>query len=150
MALHMPYYSGSPCVETPNALQLFHVLLQQQGRLSMPTAGCVRGCPKRQTKTQQFHHGPSCEGQCLSCSACHDSSRTMTSMLCVSSDTLLLLPMGGEDAVVSSLHSCLGVYEVSIVCITLHPLLSRLVHLLLTFSIAPHLKNSHWVGKPID
>lgn len=75
----------------------------------------------------------------------------------VSSNTLLLLAMGGKDPVTDSLHPYLSVYEVSIVCITLHPLLSRLVHLLLTwqgisisFRIAPHLENSHWVGKPVD
>lgn len=64
-----------------------------------------------------------CKGQCSFLSAWHNSSRTISSMLCVSSDTLLLLAMGGKDAVVNSLHPCFGAYEVSIVCITLHPLL---------------------------
>lgn len=64
-----------------------------------------------------------CKGQCSFFSAWHNSSRTISSVLCVSSDTLLLLAMGGNDAVMNSLHPCFGVYEVSIVCITLHPLL---------------------------
>ena len=73
----------------------------------------------------------------------------MPSMSCVPSVALLLPAMGGKGPVVGSLHPCFVVYEVSLVHITLHPLLVSLVCLLLTWlwviislPIAPSLKHS--------
>lgn len=73
----------------------------------------------------------------------------MPSMSCVPTVALLQPAMGGEGPVVGSLHPCFVVCEVSLVHITLHPLLASLVHplfswlwVIISLHIAPSLKHS--------